>query len=50
LAFFSLKYEDCIPDEDLKRRIDAWVAEGTTPSNRNEVVSMDVDEVAGRQE
>ena len=47
---FSLKYEDCIPDEDLKRRIDAWVAEGTTPSNRNEVVSMDVDEVAGRQE
>jgi len=32
-----LKFEDCVPDVELKRRIDAWTAEGN--------VSMDVDRV-----
>lgn len=45
-----LKYEDCIPDVELKKKIDAWIAEGNQPSNINESVSMDVDEVANRAE
>lgn len=45
-----LKFEDCIPNEDLKQRIDEWVAQGKEPSNSRETVSMDVDEVAGRAE
>jgi hypothetical protein len=48
---YSLKYEDCAPDEELKKRIDAWIAEGSVrPSNLDEPVSMDVDEVANRPE
>ena len=50
ISLCRLKYEDCVPDEDLKRRIDAWIAEGTRPSNMDETVSMDVDEVANRPE
>jgi hypothetical protein len=50
-AMCSLKYEDCVPDEELKKRIDAWIAEGSVrPSNLDEPVSMDVDEVANRPE
>lgn len=50
-ATSRLKYEDCVPDEELKQRIDAWIAEGSVrPSNLDEPVSMDVDEVANRPE
>jgi hypothetical protein len=36
----SLKLEDCIPADDLKARIDAWVAEGKTQQAAS---VMDVD-------
>jgi hypothetical protein len=28
LTFHRLKLEDCIPDVELKRKIDAWITEG----------------------
>lgn len=35
-----LKYEDVIPDVELKAKIDAWVAEGSVPAQGS---AMDVD-------
>lgn len=37
-----LKYEDCIPDTELKAKIDAWLAEGNTKQADS---VMDVDQL-----
>jgi ubiquitin conjugation factor E4 B len=34
-----LKYEECVPDVELKARIDAWLAEGNV--TRSDVMEVD---------
>ncbi len=39
---FRLKFEECIPDTELKAKIDAWVAEG---KSKQAADVMDVDQL-----
>lgn len=43
-----LKLEDCIPDVELKQKIDAWIAEGHSQGMKGSLAEdsmMDVDEL-----